>query len=205
MRAPRFALQTGHWQELAANFHAGSIVTGSTRLVDERLNITARLMDQDGAQLWSATYNRDLGEVLATQREIAKQIIGAIEAEFNVQFPGGKGLALDQARYGAADIRAYELYRKTFYLKFFGKKMDEAGMRRVLQLNRKSVEIDPEFSQGFVGLGWTYWSLWRQFTKDPRDRQEAKAAFDRAIMLEPQNAIAIGNSAVFAAEHDPVR
>jgi TolB-like protein len=196
-QAPRSALQTGDWQEMAAKFHAGSIVTGSIRLVDERLNVTARLMDQDGTLLWSATYNRDLGEVFV-QREIAKQIIGAIEDQFDVQLPAQSTFVFNEARYGAADIRAYKFWRDAINLKFGGTQLDEDGMRKVLRLNLKSVEIDPEFSQGFVGLGATYLSLFR-FTRDPRDRQAAKAALDRALVLDNQNGVAIGNRAVLAA------
>jgi tetratricopeptide (TPR) repeat protein len=69
-----------------------------------------------------------------------------------------------------------------------------------LQYNLEAVAIDPEFAMGYVGLGASYLGLYGRFSNDPRDREAAKVAFDRALELNPQSAVAVGNRAMVAAQ-----
>ena len=124
----------------------------------------------------------------------------AIEAELGVELPPDRMLVFNEARYGASDVRAYELWRKALDLKFSNNlRASDEDLHQALQYNLEAVAIDPNFDMGYVGLGATYGLVWRR-SGDPRDREAQKKAFDRALQLDGQNVVAIGNRANLAAE-----
>ncbi|MGW8283887.1 MAG: hypothetical protein ACWGON_11360, partial [Gemmatimonadota bacterium] len=61
------------------------LVEGSVRRQDERLRITAQLIDaEDSFHLWSETYDRTLDDVFAVQSEIAASIAEALEVSLGL-------------------------------------------------------------------------------------------------------------------------
>ena len=57
-----------------------NILEGSVRRDGNRVLIsTALIKANDGFQLWSETYDRDVGQVLAAQDEIARAVSSALE------------------------------------------------------------------------------------------------------------------------------
>src|SRR5262249_43281972 len=58
---------------------AGLVVEGSVRRSGNKVRILAQVIDtSDGRQIWSATYDRALGDVLAVQAELSRIIIAAL-------------------------------------------------------------------------------------------------------------------------------
>ena len=79
-------------QEIARALGVAHVLEGSVRRAGNRLRITAQLINaSDGYQLWSRTYNRDLGDVFAIQQEIAASVAGSLSATLGVA-PRGSGL-----------------------------------------------------------------------------------------------------------------
>ena len=56
------------------------VVEGSVRRVDRRIRVTAQLIDaRSGAHLWSESYDRDYGDVLTLQDEIATAVARSLQ------------------------------------------------------------------------------------------------------------------------------
>jgi adenylate cyclase len=56
------------------------VVEGSVRKVDNRVRITAQLIDAvTGAHVWADRYDRDLTDIFAVQDEVTREIIGALK------------------------------------------------------------------------------------------------------------------------------
>ncbi len=68
--------------EIAAELNVDCVLEGSVRCDGRRVRITGQLIEaRDQTHLWSATYDRDLRDVLDVQTDVARQIGKALEPE----------------------------------------------------------------------------------------------------------------------------
>jgi hypothetical protein len=66
--------------EIAQELNVDAVVEGSAQLVGQQAGINVRLIDTaSGEQLWSQSYQRDLGDLLRLQNEVAQTIALHIE------------------------------------------------------------------------------------------------------------------------------
>jgi adenylate cyclase len=71
---PVSVLQVG--RELGVRY----VVEGSVRKVDNRVRITAQLIDAaTGTHVWADRYDRDLTDIFAVQDEVTREIVGALK------------------------------------------------------------------------------------------------------------------------------
>jgi len=69
-------------REIAAELHVDCVLEGSVRRDGRRVRITGQLIEaRDQSHLWSATYDRDLLDVLDVQSDVARQIGKALAHE----------------------------------------------------------------------------------------------------------------------------
>ena len=93
--------------EIAKELNVDAVVEGSVMRSGGRIRITAQLIQARTDQhLWAETYERDLGDVLRLQREVAQTIAQQIRVQLTPQ----QVARLSSAR--AVNPRAYELYLK---------------------------------------------------------------------------------------------
>ena len=65
---------------IARKLNVGAVLEGSVRRSGHMIRITAQLINSvTGFHLWSKTYDRDLGDVLKIQTEIASAVAGALK------------------------------------------------------------------------------------------------------------------------------
>jgi TolB-like protein len=68
--------------EMVAELHVDCVLEGSVRCNGQRVRITGQLIEaRDQSNLWSATYDRDLHDLLDVQTEVARQIGKALALE----------------------------------------------------------------------------------------------------------------------------
>jgi TolB-like protein/Flp pilus assembly protein TadD len=140
------------------------VVEGGVQREGGQAHVTARLIRvSDQTPLWNATYDRDLGQVLATQAEIARAIAQGIE----------RGLRPD-AKVSATLARplnpaAHEAYLRGNYA--------------------KAVELDPGYAAAYTGLAndLYYPALFGAFPPRQAFTKMVNAA-SRAIELDPLQA-----------------
>ncbi len=133
-------------REIGRELGVRYVVEGSVRKQDDRLRITAQLIDaEDNFHLWSETYDRTLDDVFVVQEEIA----GAIAEELQVSLGLGEGAVLIEP---TADLGAYELFLE-------GRaRMRErgAGVQEAVQLFEAVVARDSNWAPGWAGLAQAY-------------------------------------------------
>jgi len=184
---------------LAEQLEAGSWVTGSVQRTGNAVTVTARFVNgADGTQIWTAVYDRELDDLFDLQRDVAREIVAAIEDRLGIT----STRFVNDARYGTGDVRAYELYMKSVDLRFRsdGSTPSEADLRQALQYNREAVAIDPEYSLAWVGLGSIHGALWARH-RDLRDRLELLRSLEHALALDQSNQYARGALMAYYA-HD---
>ena len=127
-----------------------TVLEGSVRRAGDRVRITAQLSDvQNGYQLWSERYDRELKDIFDVQDEIAK----AIAERLRVTLAGAKDARLvEQA---TTNVEAYQLYLKGRAL--LGRR--GASIPLALDQFRKAVELDPGYSLAWAGFADAFTGL----------------------------------------------
>src|SRR5438874_1712200 len=167
--------------DIAKTLGVAHIVEGSVRRVDNRLRVTAQLIDvATDRHLWSQTFDREVTDVFAIQDEIARSIADALKVRL--------GRAADK-KAGTENVEAYELYLLGLY---HWNQRTEDGLRTALDFFRRASERDPSFARAFAGLSMTYSLLpgYASFDRHPAHR-EALVAARKAVALDPKNAEAL--------------
>lgn len=130
-------------QEIGAALDVESILEGSVRKAGKRIRITARVVNvDDGRQVWSERYDRDLEDVFAVQDEIAQTIAEELEVEMlgGVEVP---------ERREAPDVDAYNLYLKGRY---HWNRRYAGGLQKGMEFFQQAIQIDPSFALPYSGL-----------------------------------------------------
>ena len=124
------------------------VLEGSVRKSDDRLRITAQLIDTTaGEHVWAERYDRRLQDVFAVQDEITRQIV----QELDVKLVFG-----EQARAwrrSTANVEAYELYLKGTALNLNPTKENLYLARKYFQ---DAIERDPNFAAAYTHLAYTH-------------------------------------------------
>jgi tetratricopeptide (TPR) repeat protein len=167
--------------DIAKTLGVANIVEGSVRRVDNRLRVTAQLIDvTTDRHLWSQTFDRQVTDIFAIQDEIARSIAEALKVRL--------GRAADR-KAGTESVEAYELYLLGLY---HLNQRTEENLRKALEIFRQAGERDPSFARAFAGLSMTYSLLPSYAAFDTAlANREALAAAEKAVALDPKSAEAL--------------
>ena len=171
---------------------------GSVRRDSGRLRITAQLIQvKDQTHLWARQYDREPGNLLAIQGEIAQEI--ANEIQFRI---GGNERikSVHQASLLPPESAAYELYLKG---RFFSNKRTAQGLQQASEYFQQAVAKDPAYAQAYAGLAESY-ALMGGYSGSPQIEfiPKARAAVQRALELDDRLPEAHTALAVIAQNYD---
>jgi TolB-like protein len=177
----QFKGRTEDLRAIGDKLGAAYVVEGSVRRADRRIRVTAQLIDaQTGAHLWSDSYDRDYGDVLTLQDQIATAIARALQLTVGAR--DARPLRGEHA------TEAYTLYLrgKLAFDNFSGESLLEAQ-----SAFQQALELDPTFVPAAEGLALTY--LNRGFVGSISGREawkQARSAAEKALQLSSRSAIA---------------
>src|SRR3989441_3546725 len=124
-----------------------AVLSGRITQRGDNLTISAELVDvRYNKLLWGEQYDRKTSELLATQREIAREIVDTLKLKVSGQ---ERGLA----KHYTESNEAYQLYLKG---RFYWNKRTEDGMQKSLEYFQQAIERDPNFALAYSGLADTY-------------------------------------------------
>jgi TolB-like protein len=167
-----------------------TVLEGSVRQDGRRLRVTAQLADaENGYQLWSDEYDRELEDVFAVQDEIARAIAGALEMELI----GGAGRP---AARPTPTVEAHDLYLRGVFVRnqltneglskaiaplvWYGYLPRAQGLPAMRAAARRALELDGTLGEAHVAQGMLqFYFEW--------DWPAAEREFKRAIALNPND------------------
>lgn len=163
-------------REIGRQLVVDAAVEGSVRIVDTRVRIAVQLTDvQDGYQIWSQTFDRPLGDILALQEDIARSIVAVLR-------PGSVIAAGALVRPSTASAEAWTLYLQGRY---FWNRRTPAGLRTAIERFRAATASDPQFALAHAGLADCYSIMLDHGTAAPRETLPlALAAARKAVALD---------------------
>lgn len=165
--------------EIARELGVDGIVEGTVLRSGNRIRITSQLIyAPSDRHLWAHSYERDIGDVVALQGEVAQAIAGEVRAAVTPE---------QRTRLSAratANPGAYEAYLKGRY---YWNQRTPAGVKKSIEFFQQATEKDPNFASAYAGLADAYnFSNILGVSAPKESSPEAKAAATKALVLDPE-------------------
>jgi len=181
-RASAFSFRDSK-EDLAAigeKLHVTTVLDGSVRRAGDRVRITARLSNvQDGYQLWSERYDREMKDIFDVQDEIAR----AIAERLRITLAGEADARL--VPQATTNVEAYQVYLQGRALLY----KRGPSVPLALELFQKAVELDPNYGLAWTGIADVFTVFGYYGAGRPANiRPLAIEAANRAIDLDPKSA-----------------
>jgi TolB-like protein/Flp pilus assembly protein TadD len=215
---------------IARKLNVGAVLEGSVRRSGNTVRITTQLINAvTGFHLWSETYDRNLGDVLRLQTEIATAVADALK----VTLLGDVAAKIELG--GTHNPAAFDAYLRA--AKAFQSRHQEKEIPTAIVAYTEAIRLDPKFALAFsgrslafttyAGEGATGAAVRESYDKAESDARQAVALapalaeghlalanvfetgtldfaragdeYERALALAPGNAQVVRLSGVFAA------
>jgi TolB-like protein/Tfp pilus assembly protein PilF len=141
------------------------LLQGSVRKHGNQLRISAQLVDENGTQQWSDTFDRTLENIFAIQTEIADLVAGTVVPQIAPRAANGY----------EPDIAAYQHYlsgREMVRKRLIGPSREEL---------RKAIEYDPNYPDAYA----EYAVAMLLGPLGSEELEQARQAIDKALVLRP--------------------
>jgi len=164
-------------REIARELHADALIEGSVTRSADRVRITVQLIDTSSDRhIWAESYERDLKNVFALQREVAQAIAEHVQIVVTPQ---------DQARFvkkSPVDPEVYELYLKGRHIMMRGGLDD---VRKAIDYFQAGLAKDPNNALLYTGLADAYIQQMSDVHESPvQATAKARAATLKALELD---------------------
>ena len=162
--------------EIARELNVDAIIEGSVIRSGQRVRVTAQLLQAPtDRHLWAETYDRDVGDILKLQAEVADAIAQQVRAKLT---------PLQQSQAHTVNPGAYDAYLRG-RLYFVNEFTNPDSLNKAQAYFEESIQKDPSFALAYAGLADTY--VYMAFTGGlPKDRayRSAKDALAKATALD---------------------
>ena len=168
-------------QDIGAELGARYILEGSVRRADDRLRVSAQLIDAPaGKNIWAETYDRQLKNLFAVQEEITLNIISALQIKLT------EGL---QAKLWRNKAKNSEAYAKLMQSLAYFRKFTKEDNRLARELSEEAAALDPEYAGAHRVIGWTHWADARfGFSTSPSESMKmAMEQAQKALNMDDQD------------------
>jgi serine/threonine protein kinase/tetratricopeptide (TPR) repeat protein len=204
-RTSAFAFQGQNLEvtEIGRRLSVGTALEGSVRKAGDRVRVTAQLVSaDDGYQLWSKRFDRELSDVFAIQDEIAATIVDELRSGLGDALASAEATARQPARRRAVlDLEAHDAYLKGMYAL---NRWTDRSMQRAIADFREAIARDPGFAPAYAALAeghiWLYSGLGILQANDTVPH--ARWAVEKALELDPTLADAHRVRGLIAMNHD---
>jgi DNA-binding winged helix-turn-helix (wHTH) protein/TolB-like protein/Flp pilus assembly protein TadD len=192
----RFAGSDRPVGEIGADLGADYLVEGALRADRRQLRLTVNLIRVRGeVQEWATSFDRERGEILGLERELANALAGQIR----LRLSPARSAALDRGQ--TRSPAAYDQYLRGLYLADLA---IPAAVMQATEAFEAAVAADPEYAHAWAGIA-------RIFSARPINSDfppleawpRARAAAARAVEIRPDLAeaqVAMGRLGVFAGD-----
>src|SRR5882762_2398159 len=157
-----------------------NVLEGSVRKEGDRVRITAALTKvDDGFQLWSETYDRDVTHIFAAQDEIARAVTDALQVKL-LSAGGGKVSASTRS----TNPKAYQAYLQGEY--FAARGQDREDLNKALNYAGQAIKLDAQYAPAWAQRAQVLVAMARVAVIESTDGfRRARESAEKAIALDP--------------------
>jgi TolB-like protein/Flp pilus assembly protein TadD len=175
---------------IARKLNVGAVLEGSVRRSEHTIRITAQLINAvTGFHLWSKTYDRDLGDVLKLQTEIATAVSEALK----VTLLGDVAARIELG--GTHNPAAFDAYLRAS--RAYGSRHEAKAVPTAIAAYTEAIDLDPNYALAFAGRSRAFATYAGEVAEGAEVREsfiKAEADAKRAIELAPD--LAAGHMAL---------
>jgi TolB-like protein len=188
----RFKRSSKALTEIARELGVDAVVQGSVVVSDRKVRIRAQLIDpSNDRHLWAESYERELGDVVTLQAQVAQAIAGQIRTRLTPE---------EEARFARGrrvNPEAYDAYLRG---RFFWSKRTEAGIEQSFEYFNQAIALDVTCSAAYAGLADSYLMLGIFGVLSPHDFcPKARGAAEKALELD--EGLAEAHNSLAAVRH----
>ncbi len=165
-----------------------AVVEGTVARSGGRVRVNARLISTgDDRNLWAQSFERDAGDILSLEDDLAQSVSRRIEVALTPVFL----LRRDESH--PVNVRAYEAYLSGMH--DLNNHRTNNELQQSLELFNEAITLDPKFADAYAGKAIAY-NLLGDYDEMPGSQAgpNAEAAARRALELDP--ALAAAHSAL---------
>ncbi len=164
-------------REIGKELDVATILEGSVRREGNQVRIVAQLINaRTNEHLWAETYDKELTQILAIQRNVAEQIASALKAKLTP--PDKKQLEKKSIENPAA----YDFYLRG---KFYFNESNRQGIDTAIILFERAVVVDPKFALAYAALARAYTEKFFSYSPQEKWREKAFVALEKTLSLDP--------------------
>jgi TolB-like protein len=167
---------------IARKLNVGAVLEGSVRRSANTIRITAQLINAvTGFHLWSKTYDRDSGDVLKLQTEIATSVANALQ----VTLLGDTASRIELG--GTSNPAAFDAYLRGVKLLRLAAAVTPMQCETPMQAFSDAIALDDKFALAYASRAFAIDECSgnsRGWLQQPKE-QAARADAERAIELAP--------------------
>ena len=171
-------------QRISEDLDVQYVVEGSVRQADERVRISAQLIDAlNGHHIWAERYDHNFRDIFTVQEEITKSIITALQ----IRLTEG-----EQAALYAKGTNSLDAYLKAMEANWRYYQGSKEGILSARKLTEESIALDPNYAVPYRILGNTHGlSILLGMNKSPAESLKLAINLSRkAVNLDESMAMA---------------
>jgi len=164
--------------EIARELNVDGIVEGTVQRSGDHVRITAQLIHgPSDKHLWANSYERDVEDVFALERDLTQEIAGQIRARLTTEKPA------QVAQPRPVSSKALEAYLQgNYHLWKYSRNTGDEEKRAAAKYFQQAIDAEPDFASAYIGLARAYEDLELGSSEDVAI---ARRAATRALELDP--------------------
>ncbi|MBT5185444.1 MAG: hypothetical protein HOH19_02385 [Kordiimonadaceae bacterium] len=171
-------------REIGSSLNVNHILEGSVRKQDNRVRITAQLIRaEDGFNVWSETFDRELSDIFVVQEEIANSIVSRMALSMDISVT--RNLISTET----GNMQVYDLYLTA---KALISQRGTENITRAISLLERATELEPIYAPAWAmlaqahALAYYFPGIETAFEGMYRGEEAAR----RALLIDPNSSAA---------------
>src|SRR6202045_1868539 len=172
--------------EIAHELGVDGIVEGTVQRSGDSVRITAQLIyGPADKHLWANSYERDMRDVFALQRDVAEDVAKQVQARLMTRKQALPSPAVPRL----VDPEVLDAYiQGNYHLNGRGRGGGDEEEKKALAYFQHAIDLDPNFASAYIGVAQAHASLSRV---EPEDLVIWRRAAEKAVELDPSSSDAI--------------
>jgi adenylate cyclase len=163
--------------DIGRELNVNNILEGSVRKAGDKVRITVQLIDvANQGHLWSADYDHDLKDILATQSDISEKVAKALHVKLVVAgTDSGQG-------HSGSNPKTYALYLKGRY---YAGKLTPDGLKKSVEYFEQALALASDDANVWSAVARSYSLIgWFRYAPPNEAFSKGKVAAERALSLD---------------------
>ncbi len=132
--------------EIARELGVSYIVEGSVRKYEDKIIITAQLIDANDKHIWAQNYNEDFKEVFKIQQDVSRKIVDQLKIAISPEEQK------ELNKFPTDNLEAYNLVLKG---RSFVDKLTKEDYAIAIDLFKQAIALDPNYADAYAELAYT--------------------------------------------------